>query len=331
VAWFVAEVIKGRRVVIGVTSVFVIIGLALALTKKPSFTAEFSFLPQTATEQSAGGLASLAGQFGVSLGSLGGQAQSPQFYSDLLRTRTLLSVVARDTVTDLDGSRKRLPEFLMIGGDTSQIVENTVRRLRASVITTDVAARTTGVVTVRVRTRSPRASQEIAQSLVDELNRFNQATRQTQAAAERRFAEQRLEEVERKLQISEDSLAAFLRGNRQFNSNSQLKFEQDRLESHVSLNRDLLRSLSQQAEEARLREVRDTPVITVVERPVVPVLRDPLGRVRTLFLFTFWAIFLSLVFVIARSVWRREVTTTSDPAYDTIARELKRMTPFRRR
>ena len=49
--------------------------------------------------------------------------------------------------------------------------------------------RPSGVVTFEVETFNPQLSAKIAQRLLDLLNRFNLETRQSQAAAERRFTE----------------------------------------------------------------------------------------------------------------------------------------------
>ena len=50
------------------------------------------------------------------------------------------------------------------------------------------------------------------------------------------------------------------------------------------LSRALYTSLAQAHEQARITEVRNTPVITVVERPEVPVMADPRGRLMKLIL-----------------------------------------------
>ena len=55
--------------------------------------------------------------------------------------------------------------------------------------------RPSSVVTFAVETENPHLSAKIAQRVLDLLNRFNLETRQSQAAAERRFTEVRLAEA----------------------------------------------------------------------------------------------------------------------------------------
>jgi uncharacterized protein involved in exopolysaccharide biosynthesis len=145
-------------------------------------------------------------------------------------------------------------------------------------IVTPSVARTTGVVEFSVLTRWPSVSVAIATALVDGVNQFNQRMRQEQAAAERKFIEGRLAVAGSDLRASEDRLESFLKTNRQFASSPDLTFERDRLMRDVALKQQVFTSLTQSYEEVRIREVRDTPVITVIESPSVPSIPEPRQR-----------------------------------------------------
>ena len=66
----------------------------------------------------------------------------------------------------------------------------------------------------------------------------------------------------------------FLRDNRTFASSPQLMFENDRLQRDVAMRQQIMAGLTQAYEQARIDEVRNTPVITVVQRPEAPALPD---------------------------------------------------------
>jgi uncharacterized protein involved in exopolysaccharide biosynthesis len=151
----------------------------------------------------------------------------------------------------------------------------TIRDLKQRVQAAAVAR--TGVVRVSVRTPSPGISQQIADLIIREVNRFNLQTRQSQAASERRFTEQRLAEVRIALRGAEDRLQHFLQSNRAMSGSAQLQFTLDRLKREVSQQQDMYASLSQSFEQAKIEEVRDTPVITIVESPEIPTRPDPRG------------------------------------------------------
>jgi uncharacterized protein involved in exopolysaccharide biosynthesis len=117
----------------------------------------------------------------------------------------------------------------------------------------------------------------ISQRLLAAVNQFNLRTRQSQATEERKFTETRLTEARTSLREAEDRLQSFLQHNRQ-GSSPELKFDEDRLEREVALDQQVVNSLAQSYEEVRIREVRDTPVITVIEPPVAPTSADSHGR-----------------------------------------------------
>ncbi|MDQ6769953.1 MAG: hypothetical protein M3Z54_08200 [Gemmatimonadota bacterium] len=248
-----------------------------AFTKPALYVASASFTP-SGTEQSRSALAGLAGQLGVALSS-GNQSQSPDFYSSLLTSRVLLTPIARDTVVVQERGGRRiafLDLFKIDGNPEQRRVEKGVKELQAIVKPSIV--RTTGVVEVSVATEWRSVSLAIANELLTGVNDFNQRTRQGQAAEERKFVEGRQALAASDLRAAEDRLQEFLKTNRQFANSPDLTFERDRLERDVTLKQQVYTSLTQSYEEVRIREVRDTPVITVVETPSVPTLPEPRGR-----------------------------------------------------
>src|SRR5687768_12072132 len=79
-----------------------------------------------------------------------------------------------------------------------------------------------------------------------------------------------MNEREKMLRIAEDSLKAFLLHNREYRSSPNLVFLHDRLERQVATNQDVFSAMVQAVERARIEEIRNVPVITVVARPVAP-------------------------------------------------------------
>jgi uncharacterized protein involved in exopolysaccharide biosynthesis len=123
-------------------------------------------------------------------------------------------------------------------------------------------------------------AEQLVLSFLDEVNQFNLETRRSQAASERTFTEQRVQEVRHELRRAEDDLQRFLQRNRDYRNSPQLTFEQDRLAREVAVRQALYTTLSQALEKAKIEEVRDTPVITVVERPEMPAKPDGRGLLR---------------------------------------------------
>lgn len=257
-----------------------IVGASIAvipvLRRPPYFASSASFVLR-GSDVNRAGLASLAAQFGAALPTAN-QSQTPEFYAQLLKSRQLLSTVGHDTlaVAELGGRRATLFDLFEIEAPPRAREERAVLRF-AGLVTTGVT-RTTGIVQLTVSTPWPTVSATITQKLLDGVNAFNRQTKQGEAATERKFVEQQLAVATGELRAAEDGLEGFLRANKEYRSSAALTFTHDRLEREVMLKQQLYTQLMQSYQDVRIREVRDVPVIQIVEPPAVP--STPLARGR---------------------------------------------------
>lgn len=260
-----------------------IIAAVIVLSRPPLYVASASFVPQGA-DASRSGLSAIAGQLGVSLPTAS-QTLTPDFYAKLIKSRVLLRPITRDTFVLPETSARKTDfvDLFEIGGNSRTGREDEAVRRLLKIVSVSVA-KTTGVVEVSAATRWPGVSLAIVTALMDGVNEFNLRTRQGQAAAERKFIEGRLAVARADLRQAEDRLEAFLRGNRQFTSSPELTFQRERYQRDVSLKQEVFTSLTQSYEEVRIREVRDTPLITVIEVPSVPTTPESRGGVKSVLL-----------------------------------------------
>lgn len=249
-----------------------------SFTSARSYTAEAQFMPKGARGQSQ--LGGLAAQFGVSLG--GDASQSPQLYTDLLRTRRLLWPVAQKTYTVPTASGMVTGDIMRVfqiqGRNAAVIRTRAITRLQIAIRSS--LAQKTGIISLFVTTFSPELSLQIAQNLLDQVNVYNLATRQAQAAAEREFAERQVGEKQAELRAAEQMLENFLESNRQYRSSPQLTLEYGRLQRRVDMRSQIYTSLLQGYEAARIEEVKDLPVINIIEPPELPLDPDMRGGAR---------------------------------------------------
>ena len=264
-----------------------LIALVPALRTPLEYTATTTFLPNAEGETGFGGAAGLAQQFGFALPRSGGFERNSLFYQNLLQSREILAGVVTpgiEVVTPTGVTTVDLVDRFEIEGETSEERHELTRRyLTESVISVSIG-RETGVVTVSVRTDDPGLSAAIGRRLLDLIATFDVDTRQSQASAERGFAEERLGQLRLELSTSEDLLKEFLVENRQFDNSPQLTFEHERLGRQVAMRQELVTAMAQAYERARIDEVRNTSIITVIDQPEPPALPDPRGRRRKLIL-----------------------------------------------
>lgn len=256
------------------------LGVISGLMRPRTYTSSAAFMGASSS-MSPAGLSGIAAQFGVRIPT-GDATQSPQFYHDLVRSRALLdSVVGSRFQYRAEGAIRTgtLEELLGATGSSPGIRrENAIAALDAT--TSTAIGRETGVIRVSVSTVSPQLSAAVVDRMLELINEFNLKTRQSRAAAERRFAEARLSAVEAQLRAAEERLAAFRRENRQYLNSPELIGQSERLQRDVATRQQVYTSIIQAYEQARIDEVRDTPVITIVESPYVPVRPDRRGLLR---------------------------------------------------
>ena len=73
--------------------------------------------------------------------------------------------------------------------------------------------------------------------------------------------------AQRELEDAENGLEVFLAQNRTYQTSPKLTIEAGRLQRRIDLRQQIYTTLVGEYEEARIREIRNTPVITVVDPP----------------------------------------------------------------
>lgn len=294
-------ILRYRRLVLGVAAAAAILMAGVVLARPRTFTATALFTPQAARSQMSG-LGGLAAQLGVSVPATD-LNQSPAFYGDLLRSRTVLEPLVHLPIRFTWKGKTFAGSFVQLaqttGADSLLEAEAAINALRTA-MSVSIAAKT-GVVQVQTRTRYPHLSAILTDSALGRLNSFNVETRRSQAAAQRQFLEQRLRTISRELAEAEDALGSFAQRNRGDLRNSpELVIQQERLNRSVTLRTQVYGSLAQALEQAKLDEIRDTPLMTIIERAHIPIQPDPRGLLTTTILGFLAGLFLGSVIAVIR-------------------------------
>ena len=266
----VAAALRHRRVLVGVPLAFALASVVITLLTPRQYESDFTFMPQQPEANNQVG--SLAAQFGVRLSGFS-EAESPTFYADLIHSRAvLLPVLEREFAftTDTGAVRGTYAEIYEIEFKSpARLREESVIGLRNRIKAR--ADEPSGVVEVEISTHWPELSYQLAQAVLESVNQFNLEVRRSRAQSEREFAEVRLQEARDQLREAESQLQQFMDTNqRGIDSSAQLRIAFDRLSRRVEHQQALVLSMMQAYEQARLDEVRNTPVITVVASPQLP-------------------------------------------------------------
>jgi tyrosine-protein kinase Etk/Wzc len=304
--------LRHRRMVVGWGLLVLALVAGLTLYFPRTYTAKSTFMPQTRKQSSS--LSGIAAQFGLAMPTTDA-SQSPAFYGDLVQSRGLLGRVV-DTPFEYeaeDGAKVKgtLMDFYKSKGKTPPLRRDAaIRRLGDDVNSTTIQK--TGVVDLEVTVTQPALALQINRRLLELLNEFNLRSRQSQAGEERRFTERRLGEVKQDLRAAEDRLQQFLQRNRDMRNSPELTFQADRLQREVTMQQDVYTTLAQAYEQAKIEEVRDTPVITVVEQPELPVRPDRRGLITKSLL----GLIAGMLIGSALAFWRSYTTNTASLGSD---------------
>jgi uncharacterized protein involved in exopolysaccharide biosynthesis len=276
---FATFLLRRRWLIVGcAAALFVAVVLVLSFGRT-QYTSSAAFVPESSQQTSA--LAAVAAQFGApNIGS--DPSQSPAFYSDLLRSREVLSNIVQGDYrfrSDTGVVSGKLIDLLDVTAPTSGLrMIKAIAKLNRS-MRVELKPRT-GVISLQVRMPNPELAQQVVQHFLDELNRFNLEQRQSRAGAERKFTDGRLAQLQSERRAAEDQLQAFLQRNRDYRNSPELVFQYDRMAREVEFRKNVYTTVAQSNEKARIDEARDTPVITVVERPSLPARPDGRGRTK---------------------------------------------------
>lgn len=124
----------------------------------------------------------------------------------------------------------------------------------------------TNIVTLSLLMRDPILAADVLNTVISELDQFMRNKRINSATEQRRWIETRLTENKTELALAENRLKEFREKNRIIESSPQLLLIESRLERDVMMNATIFTELTKQYEIARIEEVKNTPVINILDK-----------------------------------------------------------------
>lgn len=282
--WVAGTILRWRWLAWGIGASWVI-ATALMLILPPAWRASATFSPNLSASgggasRLAGALGSLAGAGGALGGSLTSQlgasadpSESPLFYEQLLTSRELLTRllqsrfpdyrtdVPADSATLLDLRNERTK-------NRRRALELEIKALREE-MTVRVDQRA-NLVALSVDAEWAPLAPQVAQRLLDLVNDFNLQQRQTRGRVRRVFLAGRVDSTRAELDRMTRQLRDFEVVNRDWTQSPSLKARHADLERQQAIAEDLYVSTRRDYEQARVSEVNDAALITVIDSPVQP-------------------------------------------------------------
>jgi uncharacterized protein involved in exopolysaccharide biosynthesis len=247
--------LRRRKLVFGLPLLAFAVGWGVTVLQPHEYEAKSRFLPEPKEITKLNQIAAL-----VML----------QFYASLPKSREITTKTAETvyTVVDPETGAKQSGTFAQLYGKQGKPAALLGHSLKLLDDRTDVTVDVrTGTVVLATRARRPELAVAINNRMLDLINAFNIERRQEQASAEHRFVEEQRQQAHQQLIEAESALQGFMERNRMWQTSPQLVFEHGRLDRRVMIQQQVYLTLSEFAHRARFEEVRNTPVLTIVERP----------------------------------------------------------------
>lgn len=336
---FLSVLLRYRRTLIACIVLSSILLVGMALAEPRTYTSTAAFMPHV-SGGSLAGLSNLAAQLGVNVGKED-PTQSPDFYAEVIKSRDLLSTLAESeyTMPAATGPKKiTLADALDLEpAPADRRLDETLKRLRKMIFVN--VTRQTGIMHVNVTTPNPDLSRQLAERLMVTLDEFNTRLRQTQAGAEERFLELREEEARRAHTLAEERVVDFLISNRNYESSPSLAHEYSRLRQDASYRAEVVTTLTKARAQARIEAARNTPVITVLDRPNRALRPDGRGVLRAGVLAVILGCVVGITIAVITDAFRgrgdseqgREFATLRAEALDDLRHPLRALRPSRGR
>ncbi|NUN68357.1 MAG: hypothetical protein HUU02_01435 [Bacteroidetes bacterium] len=311
-----------------------IVAVLISLVLPKTYVASTTVLPDldflSGLKGRLAGLQDLAGDLGLG----GGAGMSPsQLYPEIIVSETILKkVIYHRYQTQEFPQPVTLLEYFEY--DTAEInlsYEQCLKSLRENMVSVSVDRKTT-IITVTVEMPEPGLAADVANQITTELDRYQRNFRNSSAREQRLFLDTRLNDVMADLRKSEDAVRSFREKNRSIIQSPQLMLEQARLERDVTINNTIFLELKKQSEIVKLDEVKNTPVVSVLDTARAPAKKDRPRRmmiVLTVFVLSF---FLTLAVVIG-GAYSRQLENSSIGYHkflDTLRSFVKEIPIFRK-
>lgn len=250
------------------------------------YTSVTTILPNIENKQFPA-FAEFAAFAGIALNS---EENPSLLYPEILRSRTILDKVIRHPYAVM-GRRDTTMDLIYYWFEKEkdrysgeELINKAIKKVRESVLVIDLDIKTS-IMAIKVTTEEPELSAQIANRLTLELDDFNRNFRNIKAKEQRIFIEDRLREVKEELKRAEERLKYFREKNRRIVDSPMLLLEQERLIRDVELQNTIFVELKKQYEKTKIEEVKNTPMIDILDKASVPTERcRPKRRILVIFI-----------------------------------------------
>ncbi|MBK1439390.1 lipopolysaccharide biosynthesis protein [Parapedobacter sp. ISTM3] len=310
-----------------------VVGLVYSIAKRTNYTATLNFVmeEQGASQSSLGAAAGIAAQLGFNLGGIGGSGGFFQGDNiiEFLKSRsmidkTLLTEVEIEGKKDLlvnryveyNNFREKWAEKERLKGfqfaDTSGVFlqDSLMSRFYKAILkknlVIDKPDKKLNIIAIKMETPDEAFSKAFAETLIENASDFYIKTRTQKAEENLAILTHQVDSVRRELNEAIGGVAAAADANPNPNRAFQsLRVGSQRRTVDVQANTAILTELVKNQELAKITLRNEKPVIQVLDRPILPLENDKLGKVKAIIIGGVLGGFLACLVLLIRRIYRQ--------------------------
>ncbi|MFV8270513.1 Wzz/FepE/Etk N-terminal domain-containing protein [Flavobacterium sp. GT2N3] len=312
------------------------LGLAYSFIKKPVYTATLSFALED--EKGGGGLGGalgLASSLGLDLGGGGGSIFTGSNLTELFKSRAMVEQTLLSPVTS-NGKVISLAEmYIQNNGWRSkwndnpkfkdiQFLPNVKRKyftrvhdsilggmyesLSKNGLTVAQKDKKVAIISIDVSSTDELFSKYFAEALVNEVSNFYVTTKSKKARMNMDILERQTDSIRRELNGAITGVA--VANDNTFGLNPAMNVRRApsaRRQVDVQANTAILTELVKQTELAKVTLRKETPLIQVIDKPILPLKKEKFGKAKGIVIGGFLAGFLTVIFLLVRRILKQLV------------------------
>jgi uncharacterized protein involved in exopolysaccharide biosynthesis len=322
------------KLIILVSFIGSLLGLGYAFTQKPIYKAEFSFVLED--EKSGGGLGGalgLASQFGLDLGGGGGGGIfAGDNLLELMKSRSMVQKALLSPI-NVNGKSQSLADYYIsfrgirkgwegkpqlanlsypVNADVSKFnrsQDSVLMQFHGEIIknflTVAKIDKKLSILKVSVQTEDENFSKAFTEALVSEVSQFYVETKTKKSSANVAILQHQTDSVRNQLNRAISGVAQSNDDVPNLNASRQvLRSSGQQRQIDVQANTAILTELVKNLELSKLSLRKETPLIQVIDKPIMPLPVERFGKLNGILLGGFLAGFLVVIGLIGRRIFQ---------------------------
>jgi len=330
--WF-SYLVSQLKIIVLAGIIGAALGLAYSYSKKPIYTATLSFALED--EKSGGGLGGalgLASSFGVDLGGGGGSIFAGSNLTELFKSRSMVEQTLLTPVTYNGKSISLAEMYIQNNGwrdswenkpnfKNIEFLPNADRKnytrsqdsilgvMYANISTNGLSVgqkdKKVAIISIDATSTNESFAKYFAEALVKKVSDFYIDTKSKKSRENMDILERQTDSIRRALNGAITGVA--VANDNTFNLNPALNVRRApsaRRQVDVQANTAILTELVKQSELAKVTLRKETPLIQVIDTPILPLKKEKFGKLQGIIMGGFLAGFLTLLILIVKRIFK---------------------------